>query len=142
MKHTLVLLSILALAFTSCDHDNNPDQIESNLEKGEWRITQFIDSGDNETNDFSGYTFTFANGGTITATNGTNTYNGTWSITDSNSNDDSPGDLDFNIHFNLTNDFEDLNDDWDITSSSATKIELIDISGGNGGTDILIFERN
>jgi hypothetical protein len=40
------------------------------------------------------------------------------------------------------NDFEDLNDDWDIISRSSTKIELIDISGGNGGTDYLTFEKN
>ena len=29
--------------------------------------------------------------------------------------------------------FEDLNDDWDFISQSSTKIELIDVSGGNGG---------
>ena len=39
------------------------------------------------------------------------------------------------------NDFEDLNDDWDIISQSSSKIELIDISGGNGGTDYLTFEK-
>jgi hypothetical protein len=42
----------------------------------------------------------------------------------------------------LTNDFEDLNDDWDIISHSPTKIELKDVSGGNGGTDYLTFENN
>jgi len=76
------------------------------------------------------------------ASNGTNNYTGTWSITDSNSSDDSQDDLDFNINFNLTNDFEDLNDDWDFVSQSETKIELIDISGGNGGTDYLTLEKN
>jgi len=45
-------------------------------------------------------------------------------------------------HKNLTNDFEDLNDDWDFISQSATKVELIDVSGGNGGTDYLTFEKN
>ena len=45
------------------------------------------------------------------------------------------------IHQTLTNNFEELNDDWDVVSQSATKIELIDVSGGNGGTDYLTFER-
>jgi hypothetical protein len=36
---------------------------------------------------------------------------------------------------------DDLSDDWDILSYSATKIELIDVSGGNGGTDYLTFEK-
>ncbi len=60
---------------------------------------------------------------------------------DDDSYDDDSDDLDFNIVFQLTNDFEDLNDDWDIISHSATKIELIDVSGGNGGTDYLTFEK-
>ena len=65
---------------------------------------------------------------------------------DSNSDDDSSSDddIDFNILFPVpdSNDFEDLNDDWDIVSSSSTRIDLIDISGGNGETDMLTFEKN
>lgn len=39
-------------------------------------------------------------------------------------------------------DFEELTDDWDIISQTSSKIELIDISGGNGGTDYLTFQKN
>ena len=72
---------------------------------------------------------------------------GTWSVTDdSNSSDDSSSDddIDFNIFFPVpdSNDFEDLNDDWDIVTTTSTRIELIDIRGGNGGTDMLTFEKN
>jgi hypothetical protein len=74
----------------------------------------------------------------LNVNNGTNNYNGTWSITVSISNDDSLGDLDFNINFSLTN----LNDDWDFVSKSSTIIKLIDVSGGSGGTDYLTFEKN
>ena len=77
----------------------------------------------------------------LNANNGSNNYDGTWSITDSNSDDDSQDDLHFNIHFTQNNEFEDLNDDWDILSNSDTKIELRDISGGNGGTDFLTFDK-
>ncbi|MEZ5069461.1 MAG: hypothetical protein R2751_00485 [Bacteroidales bacterium] len=59
----------------------------------------------------------------------------------SGSDDDSPEDLHFHIFFSLSNDFEDLNDDWEILSHSATKIELVDVSGGNGGTDYLTFTK-
>jgi len=51
-------------------------------------------------------------------------------------------DLDFNIFFASPPDFEDLSDDWDFISHTSTKIELIDMSGGNGGTDYLTFEKN
>ncbi|RCU56718.1 hypothetical protein DU428_12380 [Oceanihabitans sediminis] len=116
--------------------------IQDNVAMGTWRITEFIDSGIDETNHFTGYNFSFNSSGVLHANNGSISYDGTWSITDSNSNDDSQDDLDFNIYFNLSNDFEDLNDDWDFISHSPTKIELIDISGGNGGTDYLSFEKN
>lgn len=148
IKITSIVLGIFGLLlFLGCsDDDDSPkdteNEITGNVQKGTWRISKFIDSGTDETNDFAGYNFTFFSSGVLNANNGTNNYDGTWSITDSNSNDDSLDDLDFNINFNLTNDFEDLNDDWDIISQSATKIELIDISGGNGGTDYLTFVKN
>jgi len=116
--------------------------IQTNVQSGTWRISSFIDSGNDETNHFVGYNFTFNETGILNANNGTNNYDGTWSITDSNSNDDSQDDLDFNINFSSPTDFVDLNDDWDFISQASTKIELIDISGGNGGTDYLTFEKN
>ncbi len=151
MKHlnSTILVCLMGLfLFSSCNkNDNNPtnttkDRIQNTLQNGTWKITKFIDSGTDETNHFTGYNFTFNSSGVLTAINGSINHNGTWSITDSNSNDDSQDDLDFNINFNLTNDFEDLNDDWDFVSESANKIELIDVSGGNGGTDYLTFEKN
>jgi len=153
MKTQKLSISIFAcllglLTIFSCNNDDdNPStdvqsQVQSNIQIGTWRITKFFDSGTDETNHFTGYDFTFNSSGVLNANNGSNNYDGTWSITDSNSNDDSQDDLDFNINFNLTNDFEDLNDDWDFISQSSTKIELIDVSGGNGGTDYLTFEKN
>lgn len=148
-----LLSSLFFIACSDDDDDNgssNNQQIiqsvNNNAKSGTWKITQFIDSGQDELSNFSGYTFTFGDNGVLTATNGQNTLTGTWSVTNSSdSNDDSPdNDVDFNIFFNVddSNPFEDLNDDWDITSQNASKIELIDISGGNGGTDLLTFEKN
>ncbi len=141
----LLLLVQVLLFMSACSSDDNPtpikSQIESNIQQGTWQITKFIDSGSDETSHFNGYTFTFASSGVLQAINGATSYEGTWSISDSNSNDDSQDDLDFNIYFDLTNDFEDLNDDWEIITQSATKIELIDISGGGGGTDYLTFKK-
>jgi len=137
-----------SLATASCTKEDNPtdsqiiEEVQSNAGTGVWRVSRFIDSWNDETNHFHGYSFTFNTNGVLTATNGVNIYNGTWSITDSNSNDDNLNDLDFNIFFNLTNDFEDLNDDWGIITQSTSKIELTDVSGGNGGTDYLTFEKN
>ena len=138
------MLTMLFLSSCNSDDDSNSNdqmEVQANIQEGSWIITQFIDSGKDETNHFTGYTFAFNASGVLNANNGTNTIEGTWSITTSDSNDDSSDDLDFNIFFNVANDFEDLNDDWDIISQSTSKIELIDISGGNGGTDYLTFEK-
>lgn len=143
-KLAAVVLLGTTFLFVSCKKEDVKTQkeIESEVTSGTWRISSFIDSGTDETSNFNGFTFTFNADGGLTASNGSTTYNGTWSITDSNSNDDSADDLDFNIYFNLTNNFEDLNDDWDIKSHTSSTIELSDVSGGNGGTDLLTFVKN
>lgn len=135
---------LMAVNFGSCVDDSNPsqseiDQISDDLSSGQWVITLLIDSGKDETSDFSGYLFTFNPSGSLVATKVSTTYTGNWSITE-DSGDDSPNDLDFNIFFDLTNHFEDLNDDWDIISHTSTKIELMDMSDDDGETDYLTFE--
>lgn len=154
MKKLIFLLCVISLV--ACTNDDDEDvtptntnntttiqsQIQSNVQEGIWRISLFSEDGQDETNNFSGYSFTFNTNGSLLASNQTNNYNGTWSVSDSNPSDDSISDIDFNILFNLTNNFQDLNDDWDVISHSSSKIELRDISGGNGGTDLLTFEKN
>jgi hypothetical protein len=105
-------------------------------------ITRFEDSGSNETSSFAGYDFVFGASGTLTASSASNIFIGSWGVTDDNGKDDNSNDLHFNIIFDLNNSFDELNDDWHFVSHSASKIELIDVSGGNGGTDYLTFERN
>ncbi len=149
----LVLLSVV-MGLLSCSNDDrlislppqdnslNQAQTEANVQSGAWRISLFIDSGVDDTKDFTGYKFIFKPNKVLDADNIVNYYLGTWDITDSNSAGNIQNDLDFNIHFNLTNNFEDLNNDWDFISNSALKIELINVSGGNGGTDYLTFEKD
>jgi len=141
----LIAMSIAGLlVLSACKKDDVKaiEAIESDMASGSWRITRYMDSGNDETSNFSGYNFTFSSSGTLSATNGTTTFSGTWSVTDSNSNDDSVDDVDFNIYLSATGNFEDLNDDWDISSHSSSSLSLIDVSGGNGGTDELIFTKN
>ncbi len=149
----MLSFSLMSTTCSSDDDDGSPNdnsqqivEIESTAQSGTWRITNFNDSGQDETSDFNGYDFSFNNDGSLVATNGSNTMTGTWSVTDDSSSSSSSDDddIDFNIFFPVpdSNDFEDLNDDWDVVSTSATRIELIDVSGGNGGTDRLTFEKN
>ncbi len=137
----IILLFMVAVACNNEDSTNsNQTKVVNTVSSGTWRITYFYDTDKEETANFTGFNFTF--GSSLTATKGSTTYTGTWSVTDSNSNDDSMDDLHFNILFTAPPDFEDLSDDWDILEMTDTKIKLIDISGGNGGTDYLTFEKN
>lgn len=144
-KIQLILILAGALCFSSCKKEDNSsariNEVKTAMQSGSWRITLYSDDGQNETSYFSGYSFSFQNNGTLSANNGSATESGTWSVRNSNSNDDSNDDLDFIILFNSSNNFEELNDDWDIVSNTATRIELKDVSGGNGTTDLLIFEK-
>lgn len=144
LKIALFIGMIGVISFTSCKKkdDKIKTDVETSVQSGTWRITKFVDSGSDETSNFTGYNFTFNSSGVLNANNGTNNYDGTWSISDNSSDDDSQDDLDFNIYFSLTNDFEDLIDDWDFVSQADTKIELKDVSGGSGETDYLTFEKN
>ena len=146
------MVSLLLLVGCGTDdtmtEDNNAviNQIADQIKSGTWRITSYIDSGNNETGDYAGYDFTFNENGSLVASNGANVINGTWSITDdsNNSNDDrsNDNDIDFNILFASPPNFEELSDDWDVVSTSTSKIDLIDVSGGNGSTDTLTFIKN
>ena len=148
---------IFLAACTSDDNENSNTndlsgqitEIENMAGSGSWIIASFIDSGTDETNDFTGYVFTFNQDGTLVANNGTNQVEGTWSITgddsdssDDDSMDDSSDDIDFNIFFSAPNDFSELTEDWDPISITANRMELRDISGGDGSIDTLVFEKN
>ncbi|MAZ73224.1 MAG: hypothetical protein CMC70_08750 [Flavobacteriaceae bacterium] len=134
---------------TNDDSSNSADQVQEIAQNGTWRISYFFDTDEDETSNFNGYSFTFGEDGVVTAINGNSTVTGDWSVQDDNGNsstdDDgnSTDDDDFIIFFPVpeSNDFEDLNDDWDIISVTANKIELTDVSGGNGGTDFLTFTK-
>ncbi|WP_297705419.1 hypothetical protein [uncultured Eudoraea sp.] len=155
-------LMVFALLFISCSSDNSDDvnaanimadiqEISDLVSTGTWTITNFIDSGSDETTNFTGYGFSFNSDGNLVADNGSITIDGTWSVTDDSSNDDSnddssnddsSDDIDFNIFFASPSNFNELSEDWDIVSRTNSRIELIHISGGNGGTDTLTFEQN
>jgi len=127
---------------TSTIDNFTASEIQKIVESGNWVITNFNDSGKDETRHFVGFKFSFMDNNVLSASNSQNTITGRWDISLDSSDDSSSSGVDFNIYFdNASGEFEELTDDWDIISRSSTKIELIDVSGGNGGTDYLTFER-
>jgi len=142
MKICSLVTSMLLLSSSliiSCKKDNNINPANTNVmnivQQGTWRVTQYNNSGTDELYYFSGYVFTFSNG-TVTAIKNTTSVTGTYSTIF----DDSKHKLVLN--FGITVPFNELNEDWQIIEETTIKIRLQNVSGGNGGTDLLTFERN
>ena len=98
-------------------------------------MQSYIDDGDDETNDYNGYNLTFNSDGTVLAENNNNTISGTWSVVNSSNG------LDVILSFGTAMPFDEFNDDWDVVTYNNTSVELFDVSGGNGGTDYLTFQK-
>lgn len=134
----ILMALILTAGLAGCTKESasDPQGVSANLNDGSWKITYFWDSDHDETDHFSGYSFTFGDNSILTATSGSGTVTGTWSsITDDSQ-------LKLNILFAAPPDFAELSDDWHIVESTDKKIRLEDVSGGGGGTDFLTFEKN
>jgi len=129
-KYLCVLAGAAAISFfSSCKKDD----ISGIVTQGDWKITSFIDSGNDETHHFNGYTFTFESNGTVKAVNGNTTRSGTWS----EGNDDSRHK--FYLTFPAGGSFEELNDDWQVDEKTASVIRLRDDNPASAET--LVFEK-
>ncbi len=142
MKRIMILLAIVVFASCSSDDDagnaNSTEfqQIETFLPQGKWMISKFIDGDSDHTSDFESFEFTFNEDGTVTAQNDLFTEPGTWDYDNSSSSSE-----ELVLQFGTTTPFDKINDDWDIISVSNLKVELSDVSGGNGDIELLTFTK-
>ena len=153
-----ILLLLMTFMFFSCDSsDDNVEnsvmdltEINATATSGSWVVARFEEDGVDQTSNFFGYSFTFDIDGILNVAKVDLLVTGSWSITsDSNSNynddssldADSNDDVDFNIFFSSTSNFEELSEDWEIVSYTETRIELKHVSGGDGSIDVLVFEK-
>ncbi len=143
------LFATLSLFTVSCSSDDDgprpnadPAPAVEVVTQGTWTVTNFVDDGVDKTADFAAYTFTFNNNNVIAVNGNGETISGTWSIV-SDDDYDTPEDsnLDFNIFFQTPTAFRVLNEDWDIATYTATRIELQDLDD-DGPSDYLVFEKN
>lgn len=137
MKWFMFSLVLSAVSF-SCNPDDN-SSAGNNLQptdlSGNWKIRQFIDDGNDETYHFTGYTFSFTNAG-ITAIKAGSNVSGTYILSVSSNSTQK-----MIISFPESEPWDELNEDWDVLAWSQNLLKLRHVSGGNGGTDDLIFEK-
>lgn len=121
----VIFFGLILIGLTACKK-RQVKKVEKAVTQGTWKITRFIDSGDDETPSYANATLVFDQNGTLVLNHG-NSYSGTWSIGNDSDDDDHPSkdDLEFNI--SLPTPHESLSDDWHITDHSDSKITLEDL---------------
>jgi hypothetical protein len=119
-----------------CNDDGSGNTSLSDIiVNGTWRISSFIDEGEDETDHFNGYNFTFLSNGNAVTVKNTITINGSWS----SYIDDGYSKLDLSFDGDT---LEELEDDWRIIEYSPMQIKLRHVSGGDGSTHYLTFTKN
>ena len=136
----LVLLAFSAALFTAAcskSNDDNSTPGGSNPPAaGAWKISYFYDKQD-ETSNYTGYTFEFKSDGTLVATNGSQTWNGTWST----NCDDSANKFCIFFNASVPSTLGELEEDWLIIEKNSSFMHFEHTSGGNGDTDIVHFTK-
>ena len=127
----IIALIILSASCTRSLDNNNATSV---VTSGTWRVTLFTDSGNDETSDFLGYTFSFNSNGTMTATKSGVSKNGTWSSSSNKFN------IDLGPKDDTNKPFGELTDDWKIISTSDSEIRLTD--DNSSGNEFLTFTKN
>ncbi len=136
-KNVLFLLLTATLSLFACKKDDaiSPNTVNTTVVAGTWKITYYWDTDHEETTNYTNYAFTFGSNGVLTATKSGSTITGAWST----GTDDSKVKL--ILIFTSPSNFAEISDDWHVIEKTDTKIRLQDVSGGNGGTDYLTFEK-
>lgn len=131
MKTTTKLILIaLTISLISCSKSNDDNPSSSGTNKtdqvsGTWTISYYLDSGKDETSDYSGYTFAFNASDVLQASGSPGSFTGSWRIGSSSSNDDSSSNrLVISITGNKA--MDNLQDDWLIIKLTDNEIWLRD----------------
>jgi hypothetical protein len=131
-----LFLSLCIVGLFACKKSSEaltPENVGGNLQAGTWHVASFMNNGQDETNHFQGYDFTFNGNGSVTASNGSVSASGSWGA----QFDDGVSKV--ILYFVSPFDFQDLSDDWQVVESSPTRLRLQDDGGSGSG---LVFERN
>ena len=119
---------------TPFDGGNGNTDLETILIDGLWFVASYTEDSDDQTATYAGYEINFDMNGNVSASNGSNTNNGTWMVFSSGNQ--------MALDFGTAMPFEEFNDDdWDVISVSDTEVIIQDVSGGNGGTDTLTLQK-
>jgi hypothetical protein len=137
-----ILFFAVTLLATGCTKDDNSNNNSGNNNgnvtpaSGQWKISYFFDKQE-ETSNYTGYTFEFAANGTLTTQGNGQTYTGTWQT----NVDDSKDKFVINYNGTVPSVLQELEEDWLIVIIDNNLMHFEDTSGGNGDTDVVKFVK-
>lgn len=130
-------LSLSLFLILSCSKDDDiitPENMEQTISKGKWEVTYYWDEDENKTEEFTGFIYEFHDGGKATITNLSKKIDGNWST----GNDEQS--IRFYINFGATDPYGELNDNWEVSERTSTRIKLKE-DDHDGSPDYLTFEK-
>lgn len=133
MKRFSALLTFTLFLFLFSCHKNDDNNSNTDISQGTWSVSLFTDSGNDETTDFAGYSFTFGAGGVLTVQRGAVFQTGTW-------NKGSDFNIDLGDKSDTNKPLGELTDNWKIISISSTEIKLTDDNPASN--EFLTFSKN
>lgn len=121
MKKLLwLIVPVFGLIFASCANETdvaNPNTATDIITTGKWKVNQYMNASQDQTSDFAGYSLSFSRNGTVVATYGGATYNGTWA------EDATSRKLILNFT-NATPVLERINNQWSVADIQAAMVNL------------------
>ncbi|MGQ7944479.1 hypothetical protein [Flavobacterium sp. WC2509] len=149
MKYRFVFRNILLIAvvittFVCCgtdDYNTAVNDVSDTVQDGTWKVGYLFDSGEDKTQNYTGYNFTFDHSTEITVTKDTNSYVGVWSVSKSTSDNDLNSTV-FMIAFGPPDSLIHLGRNWKVIQNTGTSLKLQDDSNGDSNINFLYFEKN
>lgn len=122
----------LALFILSCSPDDDADSlqnqfqnIETDIVEGTWKISAFINDGEDDTFTFESYVFDFFSEGTVIATTDLLSATGGWGYLGYVENESAEIFLLSFAGSNPTEPFDRLTENWEIVAASSTSLQLV-----------------
>jgi len=136
IQKLLPLLLLTVFLFPSCDDHSAGNNNQAAPAAGAWKVSYFYDKQD-ETSYYTGYTFEFGANGSLSASQGNQTWNGTWAT----GFDDSANKFLIDFSGTIPSILGELEEDWRIIRMEADLMHFEHTSGGNGDTEVLKFSK-
>ncbi len=113
----------------------DPQELRDILQSGTWYIEKYLDDGDDESSDYTGYDFTFFANQTILATNGSQNVDGIWIVTLTGQ--------ELNFEFDMDSPINGADDDeYKALQYSPTSVTFVTKNSDGNIEDTLIFKKN